>query len=153
MADARGGAVNCQDLQRVMREAPVQTHALTREESAHLEGCGACLEVWLDATVTRALSAKPKVEIPADFVARVVERLPAKLGTERIRESASRRIERHWGLLTAIVLVGAGLAATSVADANALVTRMGAIFMITVAAEVAGIALWLGTGRSGERHS
>jgi hypothetical protein len=153
MADARRSTVKCEELQRALRESPGQAHALTAAESAHVECCDACLEVWLESTVTGALDAKPEVRIPEDFALRVAAKLPARNEVVHATKSGARATRHHWGLVTAIALVTVGLFATAAADPAALATRMGAIFMLIVAAEIVGIALWLGMGRLGERRS
>lgn len=153
MADARRGTVKCEELQKALRESPGQAHALTTGESAHVEGCDACLNVWLETTVTAALDTKPEVRIPEDFALRVSAKLPARDKLVHVAESTARAAQHHWGLFTAIALVTVGLFATVAVDPSALATRMGAIFMLIVAAEIVGIALWLGMGRLGERRS
>ena len=49
------GEMNCDVLRSAMR----QGRALTAEEQAHVRGCEACMDAWLDAEVVRALGAKP----------------------------------------------------------------------------------------------
>lgn len=127
-----------------VRQGLARARTLTAAELAHVEVCESCLDAWLDATVTQSLDAKPEVWIPADFAARVVERLPDK-------RSAVRRTP-HWGLITAVLLVAAGLIATAVADPSGVNTRMGMILMTLVVTEIAGIALWLGVSRPGGVH-
>jgi hypothetical protein len=99
--------------------------------------------VWLDVTVTEALNAKPEVRVPADFAAQVAAQLPEKRSVVR----GARGRERHWGLITAILLVAVGLVAAAVADPSGLNSRMGLIFMALVVSEIAGIGLWLGAGK------
>jgi hypothetical protein len=144
MPDSFGDEMICGALRRKLEEK----HALAAE-SAHLEGCDACLEVWLDATVAEALDAKPEVRVPADFAARVAAGLPEKRGALR----GARRRGRQWGLITAVLLVAMGLAAAALADPGGLNSRMGLVFMALVVSEIAGIGLWLGTGRSGGGRS
>jgi hypothetical protein len=135
--------MNCAKIQSELR----CSGALSAADTAHMEDCDVCLEAWLDATVTQALDAKPEVHIPADFAARVAARVAA----QRKAPVAPRvGAPRSWGLLTAILLVAVGLVAMAMADPGALNTRMGAVFMLLVASEIAGIALWLGTGGPGE---
>jgi hypothetical protein len=153
MPDAHGNAVNCAAIQQALRQSPGPTHTLTAAESAHVEGCDACLEAWLDTTVTKALNTKPDVRIPSRFAARIAAQIPPKRGASAAPRSLAPGYERHWGLLTAILLVASGLLAAAFADPGGLRTRMGVIFMLLVASEIAGIALWLGTGRPGERRS
>ena len=95
----------------------------------------------------QVLDEKPAVKIPADFAARVTAQLPEKHSTP----AGTRSSTPHWGLITAIVLVTCGMIGTAIADPSGLTTRMGIIFLLIVASEIAGIALWLGIGRSGER--
>ena len=142
MSDARGNAMICAEL----HEKLAQGGALTAAESAHVKSCDTCLEAWLEATVTRALDAKPEVRVPADFAARVGARLPEKRSPVPLKGDRTR----HWGLATAILLVAVGLVAAAFADPSGLNTRMGLVFMALVVSEIAGIALWLGAGRSGE---
>ncbi|MFZ0662611.1 MAG: hypothetical protein WAM66_07965 [Acidobacteriaceae bacterium] len=124
-------AVSCAELKAALEHR----RALTAEETAHAVRCDECREAWLNATVVRALEAKPEVEIPADFAARVARRLPAK------RAATSRS---HWGLTIAILLVAAGLAAMAFAYPMTVNTWTGRVFMALVVSEIAGIALWLG---------
>jgi hypothetical protein len=149
MADGNRNTVSCSDLQERVR----RLDAITAEESAHVEGCEGCLETWLDATVTQALDAKPAVKIPVDFATRVAAHLPEKQSIPAGTRSSMSQKGRHWGLITAIVLVAGGLIGTAIADPAGLTTRMGGIFLLIAASEVAGIALWLGIGRSGEGRS
>jgi hypothetical protein len=143
MPGSDGGEMNCAKIKSEVRQA----RALTAAEGAHVEGCDDCLETWLEATVTQALDAKPEVRIPVDFAARVAAQVPA----QREAPVAPRVVRaRNWGLLTSILLIAVGLVATAVADPSGLNTRMGAVFMLLVASEIAGIALWLGTGGPGE---
>jgi len=141
------GAMNCDQLRGAMR----QGYALTGADLAHVEHCEECLEMWLDATVTQALDAKPEVTIPADFSARVAAGLPAKPGGAE--ESRRGRYREHWGLITAIVLVAAELLAMALTDPHMMATRMGVVFMVLVATEIAGIALWLGCWPHGRTTS
>jgi hypothetical protein len=122
-------------------------------ESAHVEHCDVCLQLWLDATVTQVLDAKPAVKVPADFAARVAAHLPEKRSTPAGARGSMSGRGRHWGLITATVLVACGLIGTAIADPAGLTTRMGVIFLLLAASEIAGIALWLGIGRPGERRS
>jgi hypothetical protein len=145
MSNTDRSAINCPRVEQALPQA----RALTPAEAAHLESCNACLEAWLDATVTHALDAKPEVRIPADFAVRVTAKLPAK----RNSPVAARRRTGHWGLFTAALLIAVGLLVAVIADPAGLSTRTGAIFMLLVASEVAAIALWLGTARPGERRS
>jgi hypothetical protein len=127
--------MSCGEIQHALRHG----RALTAEQSAHAEDCDACLNVWLDATVTRALDAKPEVEIPSDFAARVASNLPAKRTPSNIRSRAN-----HWGLTTAVLLVAAGMIAMTATHPVAMNTWTGVVFLSLVVTEVAGIALWLG---------
>ncbi|MGB0122044.1 MAG: hypothetical protein WA419_10295 [Silvibacterium sp.] len=134
--------IGCTELQQAVR-----IRALTAAEAAHVEGCDACLTAWLDATVTQALDMKPEVDIPAGFAARVAAQLPAQRSAARRSDGFARGGARHWGLLTAILLVAVGLLAAAFADPGGLNSRMGMVFMILAVSEIAGIALWLGPRR------
>lgn len=138
MPGSCGDAITCVELGRKLE----QRRALTAAESAHVESCDTCLEAWLDATVVQALDAKPEVRVPADFAARVTSQLPAKRSAVR----GARRLERQWGLTTAILLVAVGLVAAALADPSGFNSRMGLVFLALVVSEIAGIGLWLGAG-------
>lgn len=131
MRNTGADTVSCSELKTTLE----QGRALTAEETAHAVRCDECREAWLDVTIVQALEAKPEVEIPADFAARVAQRLPAK----RI---AGHRL--HWGLTIAILLVAVGMVAMAFADPVAVNTWTGKAFMALVVSEIAGIALWLG---------
>jgi hypothetical protein len=140
--------MSCEAVQQTLR----QGRALTAAERAHVDGCDACLDAWLDATVTQALDAKPEVKIPADFVARVMAGLPEKRDEGRVRQNSVRG-GSYWGLITAILLVAAGMVAMAVADPVRANTWIGMVFLVLVVSEIAGIALWLSVGRLGRRAS
>ena len=133
------GEMICDALQTAMK----QGRALTAEEQAHVSGCEACTDAWLDAAVVSALGARPEVRGPEGFAAKVMAGLPGP-------GAAPKRVRRYgvsWGLVTAAALVAAGLVTAVVADPRLLTTQMGMIFEGLVAAEIAGIALWLGLSR------
>lgn len=127
--------MNCEALQRAMKPG----RALTVEERAHVDGCEACMDAWADAAVVTALQTKPEVRIPEGFAAKVMAGLPENQAAPK----RARRFVAPWGLITAAGLVAAGLVAGVFADPAAMRTHMGMIFEGLVAAEVAGIALWL----------
>ena len=128
----RDNNMNCEALQLALNEV----RELTAEEAEHLEACDTCL----DASLTAMLNAKPEVEIPREFAARVVAGLPAK--------SAVRAWwPRHAGLMTAMVVVAALLVVSFAGPKPA--NWIGLVFMLLVATEVAGIALWLAPKQSG----
>jgi CHASE2 domain-containing sensor protein len=129
----RDNDVICEALQRALNEE----RELTAEECAHLEECETCL----DASLTAMLNAKPAVEIPAEFAARVVAAVPAK-------SAARTRWPRHAGLITAMAVVAVLLAVCFAAPKPAN-NWIGIFFMLLVATEVAGIALWLAPKHSG----
>jgi hypothetical protein len=139
------GLVSCDELRVALR----QTRTLTAPEAAHVEGCDACLEVWLDATVTQALDAKPEVKIPSEFAARIADGLPEK------HMAAGR--SPQWGLMTAVALVAVGMIALAIGYPAVMKGEMGVVFTALVVTEIAGIALWLGCwphGRTASRgHS
>lgn len=140
MADRDRSTITCGDLQARLRESGT----ITDLESAHVEHCDECLQTWLEATVTQALDAKPAVKIPPDFAAGVAAQVPEK----RRARMQTRDSKSHWGLITAAVLVASGMIGTAIADPTGLTTRMGVIFLVIAASEIAGIALWLGLGRA-----
>lgn len=149
MADRDRNTVDCETLQAPLR----QSTTLTKLESAHVETCDACLQAWLEATVAETLDAKPEVKIPADFAARITAQLPEKRVVHTQPAGFMSKAGQHWGLISASVLVAGGMIGTAIADPSGLTTRMGVIFLLIAALEIAGIALWLGIGRSGERRS
>jgi hypothetical protein len=133
------GEMNCDGLRSAMR----QGRALTAEEQAHVRGCEACMDAWLESAVVTALETKPEVRAPEGFAAKVMARMPE--GPVVAARARPRVVP--WGLITAAGLVGAGLAAAMLADPAVLRTEMGMILEGLVAAEIAGIALWLGLSR------
>jgi hypothetical protein len=131
----RNDGMNCEALQTVLR----QGRELTRAESAHLDECDACMDAWL----TAALDEKPEVAIPTDFAARVAARLPAQPA-----QRATTRRPQHLGL-TAAVAVIAVLLAVWFSGPAPMNSWVGLLFVMLVASEVAGLALWLGPGWMG----
>ena len=126
----RDDGVNCENLQKMLREG----HEPRKDESAHLEDCDACMEVWLSV----ALDAKPEVRIPADFAARVAAMAPARRQKQPIA-----RPQRPWGLATAVAMVTVLLIICfrGPAPANSWI---GPVFLFLVTGEIAALALWLG---------
>ncbi len=126
----RDHGVNCEELQRTLREG----RELTKEQAGHIDECDVCMDAWL----TAALDAKPEVVIPADFAARVRAELPA-----RQERRIAVRTQRHWGVISAMVvaLVVLVLCFLGPKPANSWV---GGVFVMLVASEIAGLALWLG---------
>lgn len=129
-------SVNCAQVEAVLKQGAM----LTAEQAAHVRACEECREAWqdawLDVEVTAALEAKPSISIPLDFAARVAANLPKR-----------RRVKRrwqHWGLLTASLIVAVLLLVAVLAHPHSADTLIGQISMGLVAAEIAGIALWLG---------
>lgn len=132
----RDDGVNCEELQRALRgdQALRGGRELTKDESAHVDDCDACTEMLL----TLALDAKPEVSIPADFAARVAAMTP---GRQEKHEMA--RTPRPWGVISgmAVVLVVLVVCFAGSPPANSWV---GVVFVMLVATEIAGLALWLG---------
>jgi predicted anti-sigma-YlaC factor YlaD len=122
--------MNCEALERALHEG----RRLTAHELAHVEDCDECMDVWL----TLALEAKPEVAVPADFAARVAASVPPR----RVKRVALR-VPRHWGLITAMAVVTVVLVVgfPGPKPANSWV---GLVFVMVVASEIAGLALWLG---------
>jgi predicted anti-sigma-YlaC factor YlaD len=126
----RNDGMNCETLQRTMRDG----RELTKEESAHLDECDACMDVWL----TQALDAKPEVMVPADFAARVAAKVPVRQQKQPIA-----RMQRSWGLATAMAVVTVLLVVCFRGPGSAS-SWLGLVFLFLVTAEIAGLALWLG---------
>ena len=145
MSGTRPDTISCPQLQQGMQQAFKKMRALTAAEATHVENCKECFKAWLDESVTQALDTKPEVEIPDGFAARVAEKLPAKRSVTRRAGKAARQ----WGLLTAVLLVCVGMLAIAFINPIGVHSRMGMVFMALVVSEIAGIALWLGTGRAG----
>ena len=130
----RDDDVNCEALKERLR----QGRELTRDDSAHLDDCDACTDAWL----TAALEAKPEVQIPVDFAARVAANLPSPAP-----RSATKRRPRNWGLATAMAMIGVFLAVffAGPSSANSPPNAwLGPLFLFLVTGEIAGLALWLG---------
>jgi hypothetical protein len=128
----RDDGMNCEALQKALR----QGCELTRDQSAHIDECDACMETWL----TAALEAKPAVRIPDDFAARVSAGLPAHPA-----KRATTRRPQHLGLTTAVAFITV-LLAVWFSGATPMNSWVGLLFVMLVASEVAGLALWLGPG-------
>ncbi len=124
--------VNCEALQRALFE---QQRELTADEAAHLSACEECMDVLL----TVSLEEKPEIAVPADFAARVAAGLPPK--------PVKSHAPRHAGLIAAMVFVFVLLV---VCFANAKPTDgwIQLVFVVLVATEIAGLALWLGRRRT-----
>jgi AhpD family alkylhydroperoxidase len=134
----RDDSVNCEDLRRALREG----RELTKEQSAHVEQCDACADAHMDAWLTMALDAKPEVAIPADFAAQVAAGLPMELPARQEKRIAVRT-QRHWGVISAmaVALVVLVVCFLGPKPGNSWV---GGVFVMLVASEFAGLALWLG---------
>lgn len=122
--------MNCEALERALHEG----RKLTAAELAHVEGCDECMDVWL----TLALEAKPEVAIPENFASRVAASVPPHR-----EKRAALRVPRHWGLITAMAVITVLMAVGFVGSPPAN-TWAGLVFVSVVAAEIAGLALWLG---------
>jgi hypothetical protein len=129
-----GNGVNCEALQRELREGRGLTPELTKEHSAHVDECDACMDVWL----TLALDAKPEVAIPADFAALVAAMAPA-LPAKR----EALRTPRRWGVISAMAVVTV-LMMVCFAGPAPTNSWVGLVFVMLIASEIAGLALWLG---------
>jgi len=126
----RDHGVNCEELQRAVLEG----RGLTREQSDHIETCDACM----DAVLTAMLDTKPDVEIPVDFAARFVAGLP-----ERPEKQSAPRTQRPWGVISAMAVVLAVMV-VCFAGSPAANSWVGLVFVMLIATEIAGLALWLG---------
>jgi hypothetical protein len=129
----RDGDMNCEGIQLAAR----QGQELKAYEAAHLDECDACMDVWL----TAALDEKPEVAIPKDFAVRVAAQLPV-----RPPQRAVSRTPRHLGLAGAMAVVTVLLVACF-AGPNTAHSWVGVVFVMVVATEIAGLALWLGPKR------
>jgi hypothetical protein len=125
----RDDRVNCENLQRAMREG----RELTQAELAHINECDACADASMDAWLTAALDRKPEVAIPVDFAARVAAGLPPRPPRH---ETARSVICAMVVALVVLVLCFAGR--------NPASSWVGVVFVMLVASEIAGFALWLG---------
>jgi hypothetical protein len=126
-------SVNCERLQRTVRSGR-DGRELTKEQSAHLDECDACMDAWL----TVVLDKKPEVAIPADFAARVTAMAPVRQ-ENRVRA----RAPRHWGVISAMAVVTV-LLVVCFAGSHPANSWIGLTFMLVVVSEIAGLALWLG---------
>ncbi|MBV8631334.1 MAG: hypothetical protein JOZ83_10445 [Silvibacterium sp.] len=106
---------------------------LTKDESAHVAKCDACMDAWL----TAALDEKPEVTIPADFAARLAA-IASPQQKQRVQTTP-----RPWGLFTAVVMVAVLLTVWFSGPAS-MNSWVGLLFVMLVSSELAGLALWLG---------
>ena len=126
----RDDRMNCEALERAMHEG----RKLTAQELEHVENCDECMDVWL----TLALEAKPEVAIPLDFAARVAASVPP-----RREKREALRMPRHWGLITAMAVATVVLM-VGFPGLKPVNSWVGLVFVMVVASEIAGLALWLG---------
>lgn len=131
----RNDGISCEALERALHEG----RKLTNEELAHVEDCDECMDVWL----TLALEVKPEVAIPEDFAARIAAMSPA-----RPQKPQTVRTTRHWGMISAIVVV-AVLLMICFGGPRPANSGLGLVFTLLVATEIAGLALWLAPRWSG----
>jgi hypothetical protein len=126
----RDDSMNCDIVQRQLR----QGRELTTADLAHIDGCDVCTDAWL----TAALDAKPEVAISEGFAARVAAMAPA-----RRQKQPLPRAQRPWGLVTAAAMITVLLVVwfSGSTYANSWVS---VLFVMLVASEIAGLALWLG---------
>ncbi len=123
-------SMSCEALERALHEG----RKLTARKLAHVENCDECMDVWL----TLALEAKPEVAIPENFASRVAVGLPP-----RQAKRAMVRGSQHWGLVTAMAVVTVVLM-VGFPGPKPLNSWVGLVFVMVVASEIAGLALWLG---------
>jgi len=130
--------VNCEKVQRGLREG----HELTRLELAHVDECDTCADASMDAWLTAGLDAKPEVVIPADFAARVAAMAPAR-AEKRQMARTPRHWKYPWGVISAMAVVTV-LLVVCFAGPLQLSYWVETTFVLLVATEIAGLALWLG---------
>lgn len=131
----RNDGISCEALERALHEG----QKLTKEELAHVEDCDECMDVWL----TLALEAKPEVAIPDGFATRIAAMAPA-----RPEKRQALRTTRHWGMISAITVVTV-MMMICFAGPRPVNSGVGLVFMLVVATEIAGLALWLAPRWSG----
>jgi hypothetical protein len=94
--------------------------------------------------ITRALEEAPAVVVPADFAARLMERLPERRAAARVPAGSGWFVRRtHYGrnaMLAGAVLMCCLLVAAAASNGNP-VWRLAEW---TALAQLAGIALWCG---------
>jgi hypothetical protein len=95
--------------------------------------------------ITRALEEAPAVVVPADFAARLMERLPERRAAVRVAAGRGWFVRRtHYGrnaMLTGAVLMCCLLVVAAAASNNDPVWRLAEW---TALAQLGGIALWCG---------
>jgi hypothetical protein len=108
---------------------------MTAEERALVE---------MDARLVRAMEARPAVEIPAEFAARVAGQLPE-------RRSVSLT-PRHYGRNAMVVcMVVLGVALLGLALDRTSGTTLGVALEWFICAQFVALAMWLGVWRRGLR--
>jgi len=126
----RDDGMNCKTIQRAMRDG----RGLAEAETAHVDECEGCTDAWL----TLALDTKPEVTVPENFAARVAAM--ASAGSEKRRTA---RMPRHWGVISAMAFVTVMLV-VCFAGPKPDTSWVSIVFVMLVASEIAGLALWLG---------
>lgn len=120
---------------------------LTGAEALHSESCESCGDLAADALLTALLEEKPQMAAPPEFARKLALGLPQ-------RRPLWRERHRHLGLSAAVALLLVLLVAFTVADPRWLSFR-GPISLVVASvllAEVAGIAVWLGTSSTRQRR-
>jgi predicted anti-sigma-YlaC factor YlaD len=130
----RDDRMNCEAIQQAIRDGRGLAKVESAHLNAHLDECDACMDAWL----TVALDTKPEVVVPADFAARVAAMVPA-----RQEKRVTARTPRHWGVISAMAFVTVMLAVCFMGPKPDH-SWVGLVFVMLVASEIAGLALWLG---------
>lgn len=138
----------------VVRRALLAGRELTAAEVAHAEACEACADAVTEIEIEAALMVQPRVEIPEGFAARVTRELPQRQGARRwARQKLTYglRLGRHVGRDTAVALLLGMMLVVTMSDPrwfagmpSMRMTWPGMVWMLVLAGEVAGVALWLG---------
>ncbi len=102
----------------------------------------------LENALTSALEKRPEAHVPADFAARVMNRLPDEQPGKVLSDRKGLGVARTVGYLSAAATTAA-LAAIALWNPAAVETGKTVAFAVEMLllAELLGVGLWLGTRR------
>jgi hypothetical protein len=102
----------------------------------------------LDAQIVRALEVQPEAAVPANFAARVMERVPAR--RRALRRPVAMRTTHYgwWAIMISLVVLPVALLAGEWYGGH---TAMGAVVECLLYLQLVGLAVWMGVRQPGLR--
>jgi hypothetical protein len=93
--------------------------------------------------ITAALETSPSVQVPSDFAARLMARVPQQKQRRIVVPAISRARYGRYAILAAMLLILVAM----LVYAPRSTSNMGLIIQFTLLAELAALALWFGSLR------